>query len=267
MNSDTSNEFRERYGPVALITGASSGIGEAFARLLARKGLDLVLVARREQRLQAIAQHLSDNHSVNITVCPCDLAEARSTQLIRQACVGLDIGLVISNAGFGLKARHQDSDPKQNLEMLAVNCAPAMALSSEFAPAMIARGRGGFLFTSSVEGFMGFPWSAAYSASKGFLNNFGEALWAELQPQGVDVLVLCPSSTDTEALDKQGIDKSQLEMMSPDEVAQIGLDCIDRGPTIIAGEANQQMVESSLAMPRRDALHMMADAMKAALNK
>ncbi len=261
----TNTEFQQRYGPCALVTGASSGIGLAFAELLATRGLDLVLVARREQRLQKLAEKLRSEHGIDVRVLSADLSDSEGIATIVVETEGMDIGLLISNAGFGLKGPHQLHPPKQLSEMLTVNCQAPMWLSHAFIPRLLQRGKGGILFTSSVEGFIGFPYSAAYAATKGFVNNLGEALWGELHPQGIDVLNLCPSSTDTEALDKQGIDKSQLDLMSPAEVAQIGLAALADGPTIIAGEQNRQMVEGSLAMPRREALAMMADAMQAAI--
>ncbi len=256
-------EFSNNYGPTALVTGASSGIGAAFAELLAQSGLNLIVTARREQRLIELASRLASNYGVTVKTEVCDLTDAAAAEKLAQACKATDIGLVISNAGFGLKGAHQDQDAEESLDMLMVNCHAPMQLAQLFTPRLIERGRGGFLFTSSVEAFFGFPYSAAYSATKGFVNNFGEALWGELTPLGIDVLTLCPSSTDTEALDKQGVDKSKLDLMTALEVARIGLDNLKNGPTIIAGEQNQAMIDGTMAMLRRDALNMMAQAMQA----
>lgn len=259
------DNFVQQYGPTALVTGASSGIGAAMAEVLAERGLDLVITARNGERLRSLSKRLAEEYNVAVKTASCDLAMASGPNQVIQACENADIGLVVSNAGFGLKGAHQQQDEQECLNMLMVNCNAAVQLSRLFTPRLLERGRGGFLFTSSVEGFFGFPYSAAYSASKGFMNNFGEALWGELSPQGIDVLTLCPSSTDTEALDKQGIDKSQLDLMSAREVAEIGLNNLKNGPTIIAGEQNQAMIEGTLAMPRREALQMMAQAMQASI--
>lgn len=266
MSDQPVDDFRGRYGPVALVTGASSGIGDAFARLLAARGLDLLLVARRTERLQQLAQELADRHGIQVQVCAADLAEPAAVEQVFAAAQDLDVGLLVSNAGFGLKGAHQDNAPTRMSEMLQVNCAAPAQLCHRFIPGLIARGRGGIVLTSSVEGLMGMPFSAAYSATKGFVNNLGEALWGELSPQGIDVLTLCPSSTDTEAHDLQGIDKSTLEgMMSPEAVALEALEHLRDGPTWIAGEHNRAMFDAMLNMPRREALHNMADAMRAAL--
>lgn len=263
MSDTVTENFKQNFGPTALITGASSGIGAAFAELLAERGLNLIVSARSDRRLEALANRLSAEHGVNVEPVSSDLSVADAPGKLAAACADADIGLIVSNAGFGLKGAHQAQDEQECLEMLMVNCNAAMQLSRIFAPRLHKRGRGGLLFTSSVEGYFGFPFSAAYSATKGFMNNFGEALWGELNPHGIDVLALCPSSTDTEALDKQGIDKSQLDLMSPREVAMIGLDNLKNGPLMIAGEQNQAMIDATLAMPRHDALHMMAQAMQA----
>ncbi|MCX2982236.1 SDR family NAD(P)-dependent oxidoreductase [Halieaceae bacterium IMCC14734] len=257
-----SSIFKNHYGPAAVITGASSGIGYAFAQRLAAIGFDLVLVARREDRLQQLKQSLQQYH-VKVQLCVADLTTESAVDAVFSACQGMDIGLLVSNAGFGLKGAHQDNDPATMQRMLTVNCNAPMQLSHRFAPQLVARERSGIIITSSVEGLMGFPYSVPYAASKAFTNSLAEGLWGELSPQGVDVLGLCPGSTDTEAHALQGIDQSKLEgMMSATEVASLALENITEGPIYIAGEQNQQMFASITEMPRRDALLMMAQTMQ-----
>ena len=255
----------ERYGPAALVTGASSGIGEHFAILLAEAGFDLLLTARRRDRLEKLADKLKKAHQVQCVVCDADLATPEGAPSLYSQAQALDIGLVVCNAGFGLKGLHEKNDFAEIHAMLNVNNLAALQLSHHFIPKLLQRGRGGLLFTSSVEGFFGFPYSAAYSASKAFLKSLGEGLWGELQPRGVDVLVLCPGSTDTETMAKQNIDTTNLEMMAPREVAQIGLDNLANGPVVIAGEGNQQMVDGLLSMNRPEAIKIMAENMKNAI--
>ena len=258
--------FLAHYGPAALVTGASSGIGDAFARILAAAGFDLLLVARRADRLQALATELTAAHGVRVSVCAADLADPAAVDAIANAAQGLDIGLLVSNAGFGLKGAHQDNEPERMAALLQVNCAAPMQLTHRFLPALLERGRGGIILTSSVEGLMGIPFSAAYAASKAFTNSLGESLWGELQPAGIDVLALCPGSTDTEAHALQGIDPATLEgMMSPREVAELALLNLANGPLYIAGEQNKAMFDALLGMPRRDALRQMADNIRAVL--
>ena len=258
--------FKHRYGPVALVTGASSGIGYQFAVQLARAGLDLVLVARRVERLEKLAAELREAAAVTVTVCAADLSNTDAIDSIQNTCAGVDIGLLVSNAGFGLKGDHHLNDPQTMTRMLNVNCHAPMQLSHRFIPQLVERGRGGIIITSSVEGLMGFPFSAPYAASKAFTNSLAEGLWGELSPQGIDVLALCPGSTDTEAHALQGIDQSKLEgMMSAEEVAGLALENIQNGPVYISGEQNQELFSAVTAMPRRDALLLMAQNMKKSL--
>jgi uncharacterized protein len=256
-------DFIDRYGPVALVTGASSGIGRSFAELLAAKGLDLVVVARRLQRLEELAARLRAAHGVRVTVHPSDLAQAAAAQAIVDATSSLDIGLLISNAGFGIKGPFDEGNAQAMADMLMVNCHAPMILARGFVPRLRARRKGGIIFTSSVEGLIGVPFSAAYAATKGFLNSLGEGLWGELTPQGIHVLTLCPGATDTEAPGLQGIDvKTLAYVMSPDEVAARTLDNIANGPAYIASDHYKASFERLLAMPRRDALTAMAVSMR-----
>jgi short-subunit dehydrogenase len=259
------NDFGNRYGPVAVVTGASSGIGKSFAELLAAKGLELVLVARRIQRLDELASRLRKQHGIKVKVCQTDLAEATAAQQILDATSSLDIGLVISNAGFGFKGVYDSCDQKVMADMLTVNCGTPMLLARGFIPRLRRRGKGGFVFTSSVEGLIGCPYSTAYSATKALVNALGEGLWAELQPTGIDVLTLCPGATESEAAGLQGIDISKLHNVMPsEEVARLTLENMQNGPVLFSSEYYRASFEKLLSMPRRDALLMMAKSMKGA---
>ena len=262
------DHFQQAFGPVALVTGASSGIGKAFAEHLAALGLDLVLVARRVERLQQLAETLRAQHGTQTTICQVDLADASAAQQILDATAALDIGLIVSNAGFGLKGEHAGNDPQQMAEMLMVNCNTPTQLTHGFIPRLRQRPlragtRGGIILTSSVEALIGCPYSTVYSASKAFVNNLGEGLWGELTPEGIKVLTLCPGATDTEAAAKQGIDLSQMNnVMSPQQVVELTLQNIDNGPTFISSAHYQALFEQLLSLPRQQALTAMAGSMK-----
>jgi len=260
-------EFLQRYGPAALVTGASSGIGEAFAALLAKGGFDLVLTARRTERLERLAARLRDHEGVEVLVCPADLGSPEDLASLCAATADLDIGLLVSNAGFGMKGAHADNEPARMQEMIALNCTAPALLTRAFIPRLLSRGKGGIVITSSVEALMGFPYSAPYAASKAFSKSLAEGLWGELQPHGIDVLALCPGSTDTETHALQGIDSARLEgMMSAVEVAQEAIDNITEGPVFISGAHNREMFEAVTAMPRGEALLMMGENMKQVIN-
>ncbi|MGI5457396.1 SDR family NAD(P)-dependent oxidoreductase [Streptomyces sp. CA-249302] len=257
------NDFVQRYGPVALVTGASSGIGRAFAGQLAARGLDVVLVARRRDRLEELSGTLRDTHGVNPTVLPVDLADPAAGREILEAVAQLDVGLLVSNAGFGVKGAFGQEDAAVLASMLAVNCHAPTQLAHGLAPRLTQRGQGGVIFTSSVEGLMGCPYSAGYSATKAYVNALGEALWAELGPSGVDVLTLCPGATDTEAPRLQGVDPSTLQdLMSPDDVARSALEHLGSGPTHIPSAHYSKLFDTLLSMPRPDALTAMANSVK-----
>lgn len=258
----SAEQFRDRYGPAAVVTGASSGIGWAFAEELAERGLDLVLVARRTDRLDTLAEQLRAAHGVAVSVLPLDLAQRDAADAILAATQDMDVGLVVSNAGFGFKGPHDTVDPEGMTDMLMVNCNMPLRLAGGFAPRLKARGHGGIIMVSSIEGLMGCPNSAAYSASKALVVAFGEALWAELGPKGIDVLTLCPGATESEAAAKQGIDMSGFANIQPArEVATMTLDAMAEGPTYCPSAHYRGLFDQLLAMPRRQALQAMAASM------
>ncbi len=257
------NVFRDRYGPVALVTGASSGIGWGFAEELAERGFDLVLTARRVDRLEALASRLNARYGVSARICKADLASPSAPSKLLEFTSGLDVGLVVSNAGFGMKGPHEATDTAEITDMLMVNCNAPMLLAHGFIPRLKKRGKGGIVFTSSVEALLGCPFSAAYSASKALVVAFGEALWGELADTGIDVLTLCPGATESEAAAKHGIDLSKLQhVLTGREVARLTLDNIANGPTYFSSEYYKATFDQLLSMPRRDALKAMAQGMK-----
>lgn len=256
-------DFLEEYGPRALVTGASSGIGASFARVLAKARMDLTLVARRTERLHALAGELSADHGVRVDVIGVDLSDSEAPARLLDATGDTDIGLVVSNAGFGFKGPHERNDPNGLTELLMVNCHAPLLLTRGFIPRLRSRGRGGIVLTGSVEGLIGGPYSAAYAASKAFVISLGEGLWGELAPDGIKVVTLCPGATDTEAMAKQGIDPRRLEhLMSPDEVAALTIANLDHGPTFFSDERYLDKFHALTQMPRREALTMMARLMK-----
>ncbi|MCT2398377.1 SDR family NAD(P)-dependent oxidoreductase [Novosphingobium mangrovi (ex Huang et al. 2023)] len=252
-------EFRNTYGPVALVTGASSGIGLAFAEELAARGFDLVLVARRTDRLEALAQRLLSSCGVRTRVIGADLSDPDAPARLLTETEGTDIGLVISNAGFNIKGAFETKDASAMARMLTVNCHAPMQLAHGFIPRLKARGRGGIVFTASVEGLIGCPYSTAYSASKALVVSLGEGLWGELQGTGIDVLTLCPGATESEATaNLNGITNLQPAA----EVARLTLDNLREGPTYIPHAHYRGMFEHLRSLPRREALASMAQGMK-----
>lgn len=257
------SDFKERYGPVALVTGASSGIGWGFAEELATRGLDLVLAARRTDRLEQLAEKLERQHGTRSTICDIDLSQQSAPGQLHQLVVGRDIGLVVSNAGFSVRGLHESLNPDELTEMLTVNCHAPLHLARLFLPALKARRRGGFIMVSSIEALMGCPMSAAYSAMKALTLHLGEALYAEAAGSGVDILTCCPGATDTEAGLRAGVDMSKVQnVQQPRDCASLTLDNLAGGPTYFPNAAYKAQFDQLLALPKRDALLAMAAAMK-----
>jgi hypothetical protein len=256
----TREDYLERYGPVALVTGASSGIGLAVAEELATRGFHLVVTARRTARLDAMAERLATRFATRTTVIGADLAAPDAPARILAETRGTEIGLVVSNAGFNIKGAFEAQDAADMARMLTVNCHAPMQLAHGFLPRLQARGRGALVFTSSVEGLIGCPYSTAYSATKALVVAMGEGLWGEAIGTGVDVLTLCPGATESEAT--EGLAGLHDLQPAPD-VARLTLDNLRNGPTFVPNDRYRTMFEQLRAGPRRDTLTAMAQSMKA----
>jgi short-subunit dehydrogenase len=245
-------KFVARYGPWAVVTGASSGIGAEFARQLAERGLSLVLVARRRDKLEALGADLYATHGTEVRVVTCDLADEDGPARLIDEVADLDVGLLINNAGVGLKGRLVDIDPAVLRRLVEVNCQAPLALAHGFGRRLVARKRGGMVIVASTGGFQALPWSAAYGASKGFDLLLGEALAVELAPDGVDVLTLAPGGTDTEGPMNTGVDpaKVPVKLMSVTPVVRVALDSLGRRSLVIPGAGNRAAAWAVRLVPR-----------------
>lgn len=232
------SDFAGRYGPWALICGASEGTGEEFALQAAAKGLDVLLVARRADKLDALAARIREAHGVQAATCPLDLAAPGAAAALRQATAGRDVGLAVFNAGGdSVGGRFLDSPYaawrtllQRNIDLLTEAC-------HDLATAFVARGRGGILIVGSEAALGGTGRLALYTATKGYALNFGESLWKELEPHGVDVLNLLIGATDTPKLRtvfaKHGLSPDAVALTPSAEVARLGLERLGQGPTVV----------------------------------
>ncbi|MEM9905679.1 MAG: SDR family oxidoreductase [Cyanobacteria bacterium P01_D01_bin.44] len=186
--------------PTALITGASSGIGAAFAQELAKRQYDLVLVARSVTKLEEISQQLQNQHKVAVEVITQDLAAPNAAKEVFDAVSHkhLIIDLLINNAGFGDYGLFSESSRIRQLEMIQLNVLALVDLTHQFLPLMKKRGFGSIINVSSLAAFRPLPCLSVYAATKAFVLSFSESLWAENQEDGIRVLALCPGRTDTE---------------------------------------------------------------------
>jgi short-subunit dehydrogenase len=184
----------------ALVTGASAGIGACIARELAARGHNLVLVARRKQRLDALATELVAKHGIRAQTLSCDLAKPASRARLPGRVEGLrlDVEILVNNAGFATNGPFHESDPARELEQVRVLVEAVVALTSAFVPAMVDRGRGAVLNVSSTAGLQPLPYSAGYSAAKAYVLTFSEALHHELARHGITVTALAPGPVTTD---------------------------------------------------------------------
>ncbi len=234
--------FHTSYGPWALVTGASSGIGAEFARQLAAMGLNVVLVARRAQRLDALACELREAAQVEVLSVPLDLLSPGALAHLSDAVGERSIGLLINNAGSASVGSFVDCDIEQELRLLDLNTRVPLALARTFAPGMVERKTGGIVFLASLIAFRGTPYSGNYAASKAWNLVMAESIGPELQEHGVDVLALCPGFTDTEMLDvvRPGLaDIPALRTMQPDAVVRDALRSLGRRRAVIPGVWNR----------------------------
>ncbi|HUS68221.1 MAG TPA: SDR family NAD(P)-dependent oxidoreductase, partial [Kofleriaceae bacterium] len=212
-----------------------------FARQLAARGLHLVLCARRKDRLDTLAAALLSAHGTQTRILELDLSRPDFMPAVTAATDGLEIGLVVNNAGFGDKGAFVDADLPMLLRMLDTNCRAPLILAHAFAPKLVARGRGGIIFTSSTAAFQGLPWASHYAATKGHGLQLAEGLFHELKPKGVDVLALCPGPTDTEGPRRTGVDpdKVPVKMMQVGPVVAVALAALGRAPVAVPGASNR----------------------------
>lgn len=235
------NDFRTTYGPWALVTGASSGIGAEFALQLAQRGLNLVLVGRRKNLLEEIAADLARRYGTQARALQVDLADPDAVQNINAATRELTIGLLVNNAGAGLPGAFLDHELDNETDIVRVNSVAPMQLAHLFGRKMTKVGRGGIIFVASTLGYVGLPYAANYAATKAYIISLGEALHHELGRKGVDVLVAAPGPTRTPAVnDLPEVDFSQVPMswMDAEEVVRAALTSLGRQASVIPGDVN-----------------------------
>lgn len=241
-------------GSTALITGASGGLGEAFAEQLAERGSNLVLVSRSEEKLQALARRLERQYRITATVLPADLAStAEVDQLIsnlKTKRIGVD--LLINNAGFGVFQRFLETPLDRQMEEIDVNVRAVVMLTHALAPAMIAKKTGGVINLSSSAGFQPVPGANVYAASKSFVLLFSEALAQELVATGVRVLAVCPGPVATGFFADKKPDLAPSEMDKPKAIVAETLRAFDRGKRVlIPGKLSVRLTAlSSRLFPR-----------------
>lgn len=247
--SGSAMQWRTKYGPWAIVTGASDGIGRAFAFALASKGINLVLVARRRAILEQISQELTKNHHIQTQVIVADLSSDSEVRRVLSEIDGLDIGLLVASAGFGTSGRFIDSDIETELNMVDVNVRSVLALTKHVARRLSNRGRGGIILLSSFFAFQGVPFSANYAATKAYIQSLAEGLRIELAPHGVDILASAPGPTASGFAARADMSKAPM-MDTAEEVAERTLRALGRRTTVRPGRVAQMMGGGLSLLPR-----------------
>ena len=264
---DDSGRFRSRYGPRALVVGGSDGIGAAFARALAARGLDLELVARREAALEAFAAELRRTFRVEVNPLPADAATADGTAEILRRTQGKDLGLVVCNAALSPIGPFLGLPLQVHQRLLDLNCRSVAVLAHGLGRRLVERGRGGLVLVTSMASFQGSAQVAHYAASKAYVRVLGEGLWEELRHLGVDVVACCAGRVRTPTYERSRARPAGWlapPVLEPEEVVRATLAALGRRPVVIPGWLNRiAAVVMERLLPRRTAVARVSAATRA----
>jgi len=250
----------DRYGPWGVVTGASSGIGRELAAALAREGMHLVLVARREAALDALAEDLRATHGIDARVVPLDLGADDALEMLSDATAELDVELVCLAAGFGSSGPFVERPIARECEMVTVNCRAVLAQCHHFGGRFVARRRGAIVLASSLLAFQGVPGAATYAATKAFVQSLGEALAAELAPAGVDVVAFAPAQVATGFA--RTADLTMVRAASPARVAAGTLAALGRRVTVAADPRSRLLTLALAPLPRPVRVRILTGVMR-----
>lgn len=242
------SNLRSCFGPCAVVTGASDGIGKAFAQELAAAGFDLVLVARRRAELDALASVLAATYRVACLVVDLDLAQPDAPARLIAAANGCDVGLFVAAAGFGTSGTFADNALADECAMIDVNCRAVAELAHFYAGRFVSRGSGGIIMLSSLLAFQGVPRSANYAATKAYIQTLAEGLRRELKPKGVEVLAVAPGPVDTGFAVRAGMTMSAT--VTPQTVAREALAALGCRGTIRPGFLSKFLEGALAPLPR-----------------
>ena len=257
------NVFREKYGPWALVLGASEGLGEAFAHAAAQRGLHIAMAARRAGLLHEAADRVAGKHGVETRAIPADLSQPDFLESLKDAIRDLEVGLVVYNAAAGHIGSFVDQDLGHAMEMVEINCGGPVRVAHHFSRQMKARGKGGIILMSSGAALAGGPGNALYAAGKSFELILGEGLARELRPAGVDVLSLIGPAIDTPNFwrDDPDVDRMLGPPLPSPQVAEEALEQLGKCSSWVAGQAYRDGLAALGTLPREQQI----DAMEASV--
>jgi short-subunit dehydrogenase len=228
--------FKEKYGSWAIITGASSGLGVEFAHQLAEKGLNLVLVARREELMVELAQKIQSKYPVEVRIIALDLAKEGFYNELAEKTSDLDIGLIVNNAGMNIEGHFYRGDLDRNIQMIRLNMEAPFTIAYEMGKKFIERGKGGIIFTASSSSFQATPYLSHYGATKAYLLSLAESMNYEFKDKGVDVIALCPGMTESEMT--KGM-KGNPIVMKAAPVVKLAIDNLGKQAYVVPGLGNK----------------------------
>lgn len=249
------SEQLRKYGPWAVVTGASDGIGREFVKVLASRGYKVVLVARRQSALEALARELN----AEVRVIAVDLSTAEGIRRVTDETRELDVGLLVASAGFGTSGNFLDNPVEDELSMLDVNCRSVAALTHAFGQRLVTRGRGGIILLSSLVAFQGVRRAANYAATKAWVQSFAEGLALEVGPLGVDVLASAPGPVRSGFGARANMQMSM--SAGPEAVAEASLAALPRRGTVRPGFLSKLLEWSLALLPRWGRVRVMSAVM------
>ncbi len=247
--------LQEKYGKWALVTGASSGIGEAFVRYLAAAGMNVILVARRKERLEKLAKEMEASKNIQALAVPLDLSSDDFLEKLKQHVADKEIGMLVNNAGFGSVGLYARNDAQRESEMVKLHCLAPTILTHYFVRPMMERKKGTIIFVGSIVGYQPVPYISTYSATKAFNMFLGKSLWYELRKHHIDALALAPGGTETEF--QQVIHQSASAIAAkPDAVVRSAMRALGKKPVVVHGIHNKIWAFSSRFLPVRMSLSL-----------
>ncbi|MFA5884701.1 MAG: SDR family NAD(P)-dependent oxidoreductase [Acidimicrobiia bacterium] len=266
MTGTETTSFTDRYGPWAVVLGASHGIGASFARQIAERGVNVVMVARPEDGLAAAATEVGAQTGVHVRPLEIDLTTPDMLDHLATGTQDLDVGLVAYVAGGTDAVGRFVEGPAARPDMIVrLNCLGPVQVCHHFGNRLLERGHGGIVLISSLAGVSGTAWTVTYSAAKAFDLVLAEGLWAELNPSGIDVVGLVLGNVRTPTLIGSGVklDLDDFPGMEPDDVAREGLDHLRDGPMWVVGDDNRTLYDALRTLPRVDAVNAMSAGVRA----
>lgn len=255
LTNKEKNRLQNKYGPWAIVTGASSGIGYAMAKTLAESGLNLIINARNKRKLEEMSEQFASSYGVQVIPVAADLATSEGLEKVIQSTRNKEIGLFIPSAGYGTSGLFIDSSLQEEINMIRVNAEAVMSLTHYFSQMFVKQKRGGIIFLSSIVAFQGVPFAANYASTKAYIQSFAEGLALELKPHGVDVLSAAPAPVESGFGKRANMNMGRA--MKPEELIVPILKSLGKRTLVIPGLLSKVLTYSLRTVPRGTKVRIM----------